>query len=157
MFVGVLRLTLYLPQPGSLKSKRHLLRSAIDRVKAKYNVSIAEVAENDLWQRSVVGVASVANDHAFVNETLDKVADFVASMHGGQIQVTDRSLTIESYGDGFGDHGRTLADAEEEERRLAEAGQDDAAAEAPRRGQGDAGATRRGRGTGEKEEDDGGA
>ena len=157
MFVGVLRLTLFLPQPGSLKSKRHLLRSAIDRVKAKYNVSIAEVAENDLWQRSVVGVASVANDHAFVNETLDKVADFVASIHGGQIQVTDRSLTIESYGDGFGDHGRTLADAEEEERRLAEAGQDDAAAEAPRRGQGDAGATRRGRGTGEKEEDDGGA
>jgi len=157
MFVGVLRLTLFLPQPGSLKSKRHLLRSAIDRVKAKYNVSIAEVAENDLWQRSVVGVTSVANDHAFVNETLDKVADFVASIHGGQIQVTDRSLTIESYGDGFGDHGRTLADAEEEERRLAEAGQDDAAAEAPRRGQGDAGATRRGRGTGEKEEDDGGA
>ena len=158
MFVGVLRLTLYLPQPGSLKSKRHLLRSAIDRVKAKYNVSIAEVAENDLWQRSVVGVASVANDHAFVNETLDKVADFVASMHGGQIQVIDRSLIIESYGDGFGDHGRTLADAEEEEeRRLAEAGQDDAAAEAPRRGQGDAGATRRERGTGEKEEDDGGA
>jgi hypothetical protein len=159
MFVGVLRLTLFLPQPGSLKSKRHLLRSAIDRVKAKYNVSIAEVAENDLWQRSVVGVASVANDHAFVNETLDKVADFVASIHGGQIQVTDRSLTIESYGDGFGDHGRTLADAEEEERRLAEAGQDDAAAEAPRRGQGDAGATRRGRGPGEKEEDedDGGA
>src|SRR3990172_13240652 len=157
MFVGILRLTLYLPQPGSIKWKQHLLRSAIDRVKAKYNVSIAEVAENNLWQRSVVGVASVANDHAFVNETLDKVADFVASMHGGQIQVTDRSLTIESYGDGFGDHGRTLADAEEEERRLAEAGQDDAAAEAPRRGQGDAGATRRGRGTGEKEEDDGGA
>jgi uncharacterized protein len=120
MFVGVLRLTLYLPQPGSLKSKRHLVRSAVDRVKAKYNVSIAEVAENDLWQKSVLGVASVGNDHAFVNETLDKVADFVASMHGGQIHVIDRSLSIESYGDGFGDHGRTLADAEEEERRLAE-------------------------------------
>ncbi len=114
MFVGILRLTLYLPEPGSLKSKRHLLRSAIDRVKARYNVSIAEVADNDLWQRSVVGVTSVGNDHAFVNETLDKVADFVASMHGGQIQIIDRSLAIESYGDGFGDHGRTLADAEEE-------------------------------------------
>jgi len=117
MFVGILSLTLYLPEPGSLKSKRHLLRSAIDRVKAKFNVSISEVAENDLWQRSVVGVAAVGNDHAFVNETLDKVAGFVASMHGGQIQVIDRSLTIESYGDGFGDHGRTLADAEEEALR----------------------------------------
>jgi uncharacterized protein YlxP (DUF503 family) len=113
MFVGVLRLTLHLPDPGSLKSKRHLLRSAIDRVKAKFNVSIAEVAENDLWQKSVVGVAAVGNDHAFVNESLDKVADFVASMHGGQIQVTARDIEIVPYGDGVGEGAvRTLAEAE---------------------------------------------
>ena len=113
MFVGVLRLTLHLPDPGSLKSKRHLLRSAIDRVKAKFNVSIAEVAENDLWQRSVVGVAAVGNDHAFVNESLDKVADFVASIHGGQIQVTARDIEIVPYGDGMGvGETRTLAEAE---------------------------------------------
>ena len=115
MFVGVLRLTLYLPEPGSLKSKRHLLRSAIDRVKAKFNVSIAEVADNDLWQRSVVGVCAVGNDHAFVNETLDKVAGFVASMHGGQVQIVDRRLAIESFGDGLGDGERTLADVESDD------------------------------------------
>ncbi len=115
MFVGVLRLTLHLPEPGSLKSKRHLLRSAIDRVKARYNVSIAEVAENDLWQKSVVGVAAVGNDQAFVNETLDKVADFVASMHGGQLQVTGRDLEIVPYGDELGEGPlRTLAEAEAE-------------------------------------------
>jgi hypothetical protein len=112
MFVGVLRLTLYLPSPGSLKSKRHLLRSAIDRVKAKFNVAIAEVGENDLWQRSVVGVTAVGNEHAFVNETLDKVADFVASMHGGQLQVTDRTFEILSFEDHLGEGSRTLADAE---------------------------------------------
>lgn len=117
MFVGVLRLTLHLPDPGSLKSKRHLVRSAIDRVKAKFNVSIAEVGANDLWQRSVLGVSAVGNDHAFVNESLDKVADFVASMHGGQIQVTARDLEIVSYGDGIGEgQMRTLADAEDEAR-----------------------------------------
>jgi len=114
MFVGVLRLTLYLPEPGSLKSKRHLLRSAIDRVKARFNVSVAEVAENDLWQRSVVGVSAVGNDHAFVNEVLDKVADFFASMHGGQMQVIDRRLAIETFGDGLADGHRTLADVEAE-------------------------------------------
>ncbi len=113
MFVGVLRLTLHLPAPGSLKSKRHLIRSAIDRVKARFNVSIAEVGENDLWQRSIIGVTAVGNDHAFVNETLDKVADFVRSMHGGQIQLTGRDLEIVSYGDHLGeDGGRTLAEAE---------------------------------------------
>ena len=118
MFVGVLRLTLFLPAPGSLKSKRHLVRSAIDRVKAKFNVSIAEVAENDLWQKSVIGVTAVGNDHAFVNETLDKVTDFIASMHGGQIQVTGRDVEIASYGDGIGEAGgRTLAEAEAEAER----------------------------------------
>lgn len=110
MFVGILRLVLYLPESGSLKSKRHLLRSAIDRVKAKFNVSIAEVGDNDLWQRSIVGVAAVGNDHAFVNETLDKVADFVASMHGGQMQVIDRELSVEPYGDELGGGRRTLGD-----------------------------------------------
>ena len=115
MFVGVLRLTLHLPEPGSLKSKRHLLRSAIDRVKARFNVSIAEVAENDLWQKSVVGVAAVGNDHAFVNETLDKVADFVASMHGGQLMLTGRDMEIVPYGDELGEGPlRTLAEAEAE-------------------------------------------
>ena len=112
MFVGVLRLTLHLPAPGSLKSKRHLVRSAIDRVKARFNVAIAEVAENDLWQRSVLGVTAVGNDHAFVNETLDKVADFVAGMHGGQLLVTGRDLAIEHWDDGFGEGTRTLAEAE---------------------------------------------
>ncbi len=117
MFVGVLRLTLHLPAPGSLKSKRHLVRSAIDRVKAKFNVSISEVADNDLWQRSVIGVSAVGNDHAFVNESLDKVADFVSSMHGGQIQVTSRDIEIVSYGDAIGEDGmRTLADAEADAR-----------------------------------------
>lgn len=113
MFVGVLRLVLHLPEPGSLKSKRHLVRSAIDRVRAKFNVSIAEVAENDLWQRSVVGVAAVGNDHGFVNEVLDKVADFVGAMHGGQIQVTAREIEIVPYGDDMGEGVmRTLAEAE---------------------------------------------
>ncbi|HEX9402178.1 MAG TPA: DUF503 domain-containing protein [Anaeromyxobacter sp.] len=115
MFVGVLRLTLHMPEPGSLKSKRHLLRSAIDRVKAKFNVSIAEVAENDLWQKSIVGVAAVGNDHGFVNESLDKVADFVGSMHGGQLQVMGREIEIVPYGDAIGDGQlRTLAEAEAE-------------------------------------------
>lgn len=111
MFVGVLRLTLHLPSPGSLKSKRHLLRSAIDRVQGKFNVSIAEVGANDLWQRSVVGVAAVGNDHAFVNETLDKVADFVGGMHGGQLLITDREVAIEPWGGELAG-GRTLAEAE---------------------------------------------
>ena len=121
MFVGVLRLTLHLPAAGSLKSKRHLLRSALDRVRARYPVAVAEVGDNDTWQRSLVGVAAVGNDHAFVNELLDKVADFVAGVHGGQLLVTDREMEILPFGGDLGGGGsdgwRTLADAEEEDER----------------------------------------
>jgi len=113
MFVGILRLTLHLPAPGSLKSKRHLLRSALDRVRARFNVAAAEVGENDLWQRSVVGVVAVSNDSAFVNEVLDKVADFIAGVHGGQLLVTDRQMEIVPFGEGLGQGWRTLAEAEE--------------------------------------------
>lgn len=114
MFVGVLRLTLHLPAPGSLKSKRHLVRSAIDRVKARFNVSIAEVAENDLWQKSVIGASAVGNDRAFVEETLAKVAQFVTGMHGGQLLVTDQETEVVSYAAHLGGESwRTLAEAEE--------------------------------------------
>jgi uncharacterized protein YlxP (DUF503 family) len=139
MFVGVLRLTLHLPAPGSLKSKRHLVRSAVDRVKARYNVSISEVAENDLWQRSVLGVAAVGNAHAFVNETLDKVADFVASMHGGQILVTARDVEIVAYGDALGGSERTLADAEADAARGERARDRDGDGEGGPQGAGDEG------------------
>jgi len=115
MFVGILRLTLHLPDPGSLKSKRHLLRSALDRVRARFNVAAAEVGENDLWQRSVVGVAAVGNDHAFVNEVLDKVANFVGGVHGGQLLVTDRQMEILPFGGEMGGEWRTLAEAEEDD------------------------------------------
>ena len=125
MFVGVLRLTLHLPAPGSLKSKRHLIRSAIDRVKVRYNVSIAEVAENDIWLKSVLGVTADSNDQGFVNETLDMVAGYVASMHGGQILVTDRQLAIEPWDDGLGTGAGTRTLAEAEADAEASAGRDD--------------------------------
>src|SRR5712664_2353702 len=73
MVVGVLRLTLVVPGARSLKEKRHAVRKITDRVRSRYNVGIAEVGENDVWQRAVLGGASVANDRSFVNEVLDQV------------------------------------------------------------------------------------
>jgi len=84
-------------------------------VRARYPVAIAEVGENDTWQRSVVGVAAVGNDHAFVNELLDKVTGFVGNVHGGQVLITDREMEIVPFGDDLGGGWRTLADVEEDE------------------------------------------
>ena len=95
MVVGVLRLTFVLPGAHSLKEKRHAVRKMTDRTRARYNVSIAEVGDNDVWQRAVLGVTAVANDHSFVNEVLDKVVRDLESM--AVAELVNRELEIETY------------------------------------------------------------
>jgi uncharacterized protein YlxP (DUF503 family) len=95
MVVGVLRLGLVIPAARSLKEKRHALRRIVDRVRSRYNVSIAEVGDNDIWQRAVVGVTAVANDHSFVNEVLDKVVRDVEML--GVADLVSREMEIETY------------------------------------------------------------
>jgi uncharacterized protein len=100
MVVGVLRLTLVVPGARSLKDKRQALRRILDRVRARYNVSIAEVGENDVWQRAVVGIAAVANEHAFINEVLDKVVRDVEAL--AVAQLVNREMEIETYSEMLG-------------------------------------------------------
>jgi uncharacterized protein YlxP (DUF503 family) len=91
--VGVLRLTLYIHGARSLKDKRQVLRKVVDRVRARYNVAMAEVGDQDIWQTAVVGVCAVANDHSFVNQVLDKIV-----RDAGQIaEVVKREMEIETY------------------------------------------------------------
>ena len=77
MVVGVCTIDLHLPGIGSLKGKRQILLSLKERIKNTYNVSIAEIDANDLWQRAVLGVACVANDGRHVNQVLDSVLNTV--------------------------------------------------------------------------------
>lgn len=81
MIVGVCTIELHIQEPNSLKSKRSVIKSIITRVKNRFNVAIAEVAYQDKWQRSVLGVAvvSTAQDHA--NSILNKVVNFVEAMY----------------------------------------------------------------------------
>jgi uncharacterized protein YlxP (DUF503 family) len=92
MVVGILRLTLYVPGASSLKDKRQVLRKVIDRLRSRFNVSVAEVADNDIWQRAVVGIAAVANDHSFVNEVLDKCARDA----GNIAEILNREMEIQT-------------------------------------------------------------
>lgn len=93
MVVGILRLTFYIPGAASLKDKRQVLRKVVDRLRSRFNVSVAEVGDNDVWQRAVVGICAVANDHSFVNEVLDK-----CSRDAGNIaEIINREMEIETY------------------------------------------------------------
>lgn len=78
MVVGALTLDLFLPDNRSLKGKRQILNHLKDQVRNRFNVSVAEVGENDLWQRCRLGVAVVSNERAFADQVLSKVVSFVA-------------------------------------------------------------------------------
>lgn len=77
MVVGLLTLDLRIGEAASLKDKRRVLKSLLDKIKARYNVSVAEVGKQDTWQLSTVGVAFVSNDPSHVHQTLSAVIRFV--------------------------------------------------------------------------------
>jgi uncharacterized protein YlxP (DUF503 family) len=78
--VGVLRLELYIPENHSLKGKRSVLRAIKSRVRDKFNVSIAETDDHDLWQRAVLGVAQVGADQPHVDACLREVGSFIEDL-----------------------------------------------------------------------------
>lgn len=98
MVVGVCRLSLHFPDSGSLKSKRHGLRKLIDRVRAKFNVAVAEVDDQDTWQRSTVGLVVVGNETRHVESMLAHIVSFVDSLCVAEL--LDRQTELVSYSDG---------------------------------------------------------
>jgi len=78
MNVGVCKISLRLPENQSLKGKRRVLKSITTRVGNQFNVSIAEVDHQDLWQLATLGICCVSNNKRYTNEVLSKVVDFIA-------------------------------------------------------------------------------
>ena len=79
MIVGCCRIEVFLPESGSLKTKRHVLKGLKTRLQNHFNISVAEVDGNDLWQRAVLGVAVVTNEARFADQVISKVIDHVRS------------------------------------------------------------------------------
>ena len=77
MIVGVCRVSLRLPENGSLKGKRQVVRSLTTRLRNKFNVAVAEVADNDRWQIATIGVTCVSNDARHAQEMLDRVVSYI--------------------------------------------------------------------------------
>ena len=75
MHIGTLTVTIYLAEGSSLKDKRQVLKSLIETTRQKFNVSVAEVGDLDLWRKATLGIAVVSNDSAHCNRVLDKLLD----------------------------------------------------------------------------------
>ena len=92
MIVGVLKLSLVLPENHSLKGKRGVIKRIQARVADKFNISVGECGDQDLWQSALLGFAVVGSSEPVVQTTLQKVVDFVDGM--GLAQVGDSSSEI---------------------------------------------------------------
>jgi uncharacterized protein YlxP (DUF503 family) len=95
MTVGIARVTLFLGETHSLKEKRMVLRRVKDKAQQKFNLAIAEVGDNDLWQRAVLGLAVVGSGRRFTESALDEVIRFIRD----EAEVTDVEREIQTFGD----------------------------------------------------------
>ncbi|HAG49753.1 MAG: cytoplasmic protein [Deltaproteobacteria bacterium GWC2_42_51] len=95
MVVGICQIDLIIHNNHSLKGKRQVLKAIIERVKNRFNVSAAEVGDNDVWQRSQIGLCVVGNDSSHINGILDKTINFIESLHLAEI--IDHRIEIVNY------------------------------------------------------------
>ena len=79
MIVGTLRITLSIPHANSLKDKRRVIKGIKDKLRNGFNVSVAEIENQDIWRSAVLGVAVVSEDTAYANGVLSRVQDLIAN------------------------------------------------------------------------------
>jgi uncharacterized protein YlxP (DUF503 family) len=105
MFVGVLRLTFHVPHARSLKDKRRIVLRFRDRIRSRFDVSIAEVEAQDKLQRAIFGVSVVSSEAAVCDSVLEQVARAAETQEDAVL--TDRQTEIVSFGDELygGDRG----------------------------------------------------
>jgi uncharacterized protein len=85
IIVGLCTVELFIPDSQSLKDKRHVLLSLKDRLRDKFNLSVAEVDGQDLWQKAVLGLACVANETRHVNQVLEQALNVIRAVPAVEI------------------------------------------------------------------------
>lgn len=95
MHVGACVLTLHLPACQSLKDKRQVVRSLTERLRRQFNVAVAEVEDNDLWQTAVLGLAVVSNEAGHAERQLDRIIEAIEKSRL-DAEVVDRQIDVMS-------------------------------------------------------------
>jgi uncharacterized protein len=85
MSIALLSIELLIPGSHSLKDKRRVLQSLFSKIKSNYNVSIAELENQDLWQRSDIGIVSINTSATELNKTLSNIVDYVSNFSNTEL------------------------------------------------------------------------
>ena len=115
MVVGLCRVVLSLPWNDSLKGKRSVVKSILERARGRFQVAAAEVADHDVHRRATLGFAVVSNDVRHARSVLDKLVSFAAT--ATQAQLIDQSTSVEhvELGAGLSLGGHAAPDGEGED------------------------------------------
>jgi uncharacterized protein len=92
MVVGVARISFRLPGNQSLKDKRKVVKSLVEKSRHRFNVSVSEVADQDVHQRATIGVAIIGNDGRILNSLLDRIVNFMESQ--GLADIIDHEIEL---------------------------------------------------------------
>jgi uncharacterized protein YlxP (DUF503 family) len=105
MFVGVCRIELRIPEIGSLKAKRSIVRKVVERTAKRFTVAVAEVGDQDIHRRAVVGVAVVSASSSHANTMIDHIVSFISGI--GEAIVERRDMEIVPFREAIGGYEDT--------------------------------------------------
>lgn len=94
MYIGVARFDLFIPASTSLKDKRQVVRSVTATVRSRFNVAVAEVDFQDLWQRAAIGVSCVSESAGQCRKVLQEVEKVVGRSAMGRAEIVERSVDV---------------------------------------------------------------
>lgn len=92
MTVGIALVTFRLEGNQSLKDKRRVVKSLVEKSRHRFNVSVAEVADQNLHQKAVIGVSAIGSDSRVINSLLDRIIDFMDSL--GIAELIDHEIEL---------------------------------------------------------------
>jgi len=93
MNVGICRIKLHISESQSLKDKRRIVKSVVSRLRNQYNISIAEVDDQDLWQLVTLGISCVSNHNQHIDEILSKVISFITNNYP-ELEIVEQQTEI---------------------------------------------------------------
>lgn len=95
MFVGVLQITLFISEPQSLKDKRRIIKSLIERLKNKFNMAVAETGQLDSWNYSELGLVCLSNEAGHADSMMASAVNFIESQ--GTVELTHVETELIPY------------------------------------------------------------
>ena len=92
MVIGVLRIKLSIEGSHSLKGKRRVIKHVQETIRNRFGATVAEVADQDLWQSAQIGVALIGSDQRKINASLDRIVNHVENLHVAELRDHEMEL-----------------------------------------------------------------